>query len=202
MTEADQKADLRRYLQLARDAVLWKLDGLSEYDVRRPLTPTGTNLLGLVKHLSTVELLYLGFVFGRHFAEQVPWFRPDLGPNGLEPNTDLWATATESREDILGVYRRACAHADATIEALDLDATGRVPWWPERDGAATLHRVLAHLIAETHRHAGHADIVRELVDGAAGWQAAADFLPPRDQADWARHRDRIEQAAREAGGIG
>ncbi len=65
MSESDQKADLHRYLQIGRDALLWKLEGLSEYDVRRPMTPTGTNLLGLVKHVATMEYEYFGRVFGR-----------------------------------------------------------------------------------------------------------------------------------------
>jgi Protein of unknown function (DUF664) len=103
MTEADSKADLHRYLQDARDVLLWKLGGLSEFDIRRPLTPTGTNLLGLLKHLTGVELLYLGYVFDRHFGEPVPWFRPDLGPSAFEPNTDMWATAEQSREYIVGM---------------------------------------------------------------------------------------------------
>ena len=65
MTEPDGKADLRRYLQEAREALLWKLDGLSEYDIRRPLVATGTNLLGLVKHQAGVEMGYFGDTFGR-----------------------------------------------------------------------------------------------------------------------------------------
>jgi uncharacterized damage-inducible protein DinB len=60
MTGSDPKADLHRYLQDAREALLWKLAGLSEYDVRRPMVPTGTNLLGLVKHVASVELGYFG----------------------------------------------------------------------------------------------------------------------------------------------
>ncbi len=92
MVGPDPKADLRRYLQLAREAVLWKLDGLSEYDVRRPMVPTGTNLLGLVKHLASIELLYFGAVFGRPTDEPLPWFEDDA-----EPNADMWATAEESR---------------------------------------------------------------------------------------------------------
>src|SRR5579871_4718543 len=122
----DPKSDLHRYLQAAREAVLWKLDGLSEYDVRRPLTPTGTNLLGLVKHLASIELGYFGDTFGRPSDEPLPWFAADA-----EPNADMWATAAESRDEIVGLYRRAWAHSDATIEALALDATGQVPWWPE-----------------------------------------------------------------------
>src|SRR5579871_6764468 len=121
MGESDQKADLHRYLQDARDALLWKLDGLSEYDIRRPLVPTGTNLLGLVKHLAFVETGYFGDTFGRPFPEKIPW-------DEVVPNSDMFAMPGESREYITGLYQRAWALSDATIEALDLDATGRVPW--------------------------------------------------------------------------
>jgi uncharacterized damage-inducible protein DinB len=193
MTESDPKADLRRYLQAARDAVLWKLDGLSEYDVRRPLTPTGTNLLGLVKHLAGVELGYFGEIFGRPSGEPLPWMADDA-----EPNADLWATAEESREQIIGLYHRAWAHADATIDALDLDAAGHVPWWGDRS-EVTLHRMLVHVTAETNRHAGHADIVRELIDGAVGMRVGNDNMAPGDKAWWAQYRGRLERVAKEAG---
>ncbi len=63
MTDFEPKADLQRYLQTAREALLWKLEGLDEYDARRPLTPTGTNLLGLVKHAAGVEVGYFGDCF-------------------------------------------------------------------------------------------------------------------------------------------
>jgi uncharacterized damage-inducible protein DinB len=195
MTEADQKADLQRYLQTARDAMLWKLDGLSEYDVRRPLTPTGTNLLGLVKHLAAVEAGYFGATFGRPFGEAMPWFDEDA-----EPNADMWATAAEEREQIVGLYHRVWAHADATVDALALDAVGRVPWWPSERAGATLHRILVHVIAETHRHAGHADIVRELVDGQVGLRAGNDNMAPGEGAWWADYVARVEAAAMEAGG--
>jgi uncharacterized damage-inducible protein DinB len=192
MTAPGAKADLHRYLQAARDAVLWKLEGLSDYDVRRPLTPTGTNLLGLVKHLASVELGYLGEVFGHPSAEPLPWFEEDA-----EPNADLWATAEESRDDVIALYHRAWAHADATIAALDLEAVGRVPWWAAGRDEVTLHRVLVHLIAETHRHAGHADIVRELIDGAAGVQEGNDNLAEVDAGWWPAYRERLERVARE-----
>lgn len=189
---SDQKADLRRYLQAARDAVLWKLDGLGEYDVRRPLTPTGTNLLGLVKHLAGVELGYFRAVFDRPFEVPGPWFGMDA-----EPNADMYATAEESREEIVGLYRRVWALSDDTIAELPLDAAGHVPWWSEP--RVTLHRILVHVIAETNRHAGHADIVRELVDGAAGLRRDNDNLAPVDAAWWAGYRDRLERLARAAG---
>lgn len=90
----------------------------------------------------------------------------------------MWATAEQSREYIVGMYLRAWAHSDATIEALGPDAVGRVVWWPEEHSQATPHRVLVHVIAETHRHAGHADIVRELIDGAVGRRDGVDEMPP------------------------
>ena len=187
------KADLHRYLQRGRDALLWKLDGLSEYDIRRPLVPTGTNLLGLVKHVAGVELGYFGDVFGRPSAEPLPWLAEDA-----EPNADMWATPDQSREEIVALYHRAWAHSDATIEALSLDAVGSVPWWPEDRREVTLDRILVHMIAETERHAGHADIIRDLIDRAAGLRPDNDNLPPGDQAWWETYRARLEDAAREA----
>jgi hypothetical protein len=194
MTGSDPKAELRRYLQVGREALLWKLDGLSEYDVRRPLVPTGTNLLGIVKHVASVEAGYFGETFDRPFQEPLPWFDDDA-----EPNADMWATAEESRERIVGLYHRVWAHSDATIEALALDAIGHVPWWPPDHNEVTLHRILAHMIAETHRHAGHADIVRELVDGAVGLRADNDNMAPGDRAWWDSYRSRLERVAKEAG---
>ncbi len=193
------EADLVRYLQDSREALLWKLDGLSEYDVRRPLTPTGTNLLGLVKHLSGVELGYFGDTFGRpYFTEEKPppsWWWTEAE----DPHADMYATPEESREEITGLYRRAWEHAQGTFDALPLDAVGRVPWWPEERSAVTLHHIMVRVNADTQRHAGHADILRELIDGAAGLIPGKDALATDDAENWARHRERVEQAAREAG---
>ncbi|MCX4672871.1 DinB family protein [Streptomyces sp. NBC_01381] len=193
MTSTDPKADLCRYLQSARDALLWKLEGLSGYDVRRPLTPTGTNLLGLVKHTAGVELGYLGDTFGRPSGEPLPWL-----DDGAEGNADMWAAADESREFIVELYRRAWAHADATLDALDLDTIGKVPWWPSGRDEVTLHHAVVRVIADTHRHAGHADIVRELIDGAVGMNEGNDSMPSNDKAWWENHRERLERVAREA----
>ena len=172
---------------------MWKLEGLSEYDIRRPMTPTGTNLLGLVKHAAGVELGYFGEVFGRPSNEPMPWF-----DEGAEPNADMWATPEESRDDIVGLYRRTWTHADATIDALPLDAVGSVSWWPEERREVTLHRILVHVIADVDRHAGHADIIRELIDGAAGLSAGNSNLPLAEEQWWVSYRGRLERAAREA----
>lgn len=185
------KANLHAYLQHEREAVLAKLDGLSEHDVRRPLTVTGTNLLGLVKHLATWEARYLGEVFGRPFPEPLPRWDDEA-----EQYADSWVTEHESRADVVDRYRRVWAHGDATVEALDLDSTGRVEWWG--DAEVPLFNVLTHLLAETSRHAGHADILREGLDGAVGTDAEAMAADGPDAAFWARRRREIEAAARAA----
>ncbi|NJQ06795.1 DinB family protein [Streptomyces lonarensis] len=192
MKLSDPKETLRSYLQEGRDALLWKLDGLSEYDVRRPLTPTGSNLLGLVKHNAGVEMGYFGLVFGRPVPDAPAWMEQhDV------PNIDMWATPEESREEIVDLYRRAWAHSDTTITELTLESTGQVPWWGG-NGAVNLHRILVHVATETHRHAGHADILREQVDGAVGLRSAGDNLPEQEKEWWAQYRDRVEAAARAA----
>jgi hypothetical protein len=132
----DGKATLHRYLRTKSDDLLGKLDGLSEYDARRPLTPTGTNLLGLVKHVASVEL--------------------------------------------------------------PLEASGEVPWWPQERRHVTLHQVMVHMCVERAHHLGHADILRELIDGAAGQRPGDPNLSQRSPQEWAAYRSRLEKAAREA----
>ncbi|WP_067465750.1 DinB family protein [Nocardia amamiensis] len=196
MTVSGPKADLHRYLRYAREAVLWKLDGLSEYDVRRPMTPTGTNLLGLVKHLGTIEFGYFGDTFARPYNE--PFTEHDFE---ADPTADMWATSEQSREDVIGFYRRAWAHADATIDSLDLTAAGSVPWWSEDHRTVTLHQILVHVAAETHRHAGHADILRELIDGSAGLLDGNDNMPTSDSTWWQQYRAKLEKTAKQAAGL-
>ena len=193
MSESEDlvKATLQRYLVSSRDALLLKLEGLSPYDTRRPLTPTGTNLLGLVKHVACVGAGYFGFVFERPFPEPMPWWE-----DAAEENSDLWATADEPTQQILDFYRRAWEHADATIEALDLKATGTVPWWPEERKHPTLQQLLIHVIAEVNRHAGHADILREQLDNSAGLNARVSNLPEHDADWWRAYVARIEEAAK------
>lgn len=190
----DEKAVLQRYLRSQRDSLAGKVGGLGEYDARRPLTPTGTSLLGLVKHVAGVQLGYLTEVFGRPAGRDLPWDAEDA-----EPDADMWVTAEESREDVLELHRFSAAQADATVEALDLDARGDVPWWPEERRTVTLQQVLLHLCVETARHAGHADILRELVDGATGQRPGDPNVTGRTAEEWAAHRARIEDAARAAG---
>lgn len=188
----DQKATLLRYLTIGRDDLLAKLDGLSDYDVVRPMTPTGTSLLGLVKHTASVQQEYLGSVFDRPSGLAGAWLEDDA-----EDDSDMWVAPSESRAEIEAFHRASARHADATVEALDLDSPGLVPWWSADRRHVTLQQVLVHLVAETARHAGHADILRELIDGSAGTGPGDPNLPDRTAGDWAAFRDRIERSARE-----
>jgi Protein of unknown function (DUF664) len=155
------KRELHQSLQATRQGLLSRLEGLREFDLRRPMTPTGTNLLGLIKHLAGLEYVYLGAAFGRPVPESLPWDESD-------PNTDMWARPDESSEYIISLYQAACACADLTITQLDLDAPGSVAHWQPDERETTLGAILIMMVWETAQHAGHADIIRELIDGTAG----------------------------------
>ncbi|MGI5371886.1 DinB family protein [Streptomyces iakyrus] len=192
MIDGFAKDSLHRRLRRDREALLWKLDGLSEYDARRPLTATGTNLLGLVKHTATVEARYFGEVFDRPSPEPLPRWQDHDG-------SDLWATEDETRDQIIGFYRRTWEHSDATINELPLDAPGHVPWWPEPHRDTNLFAVMVHVLGECIRHAGHADILREGLDGRTG--VRAEHEQGIDEEARAAYCAKIEQAARSAASI-
>jgi hypothetical protein len=181
-----EKDVLHECLQQNRDGLLSRLDGLTEAQLRRPMTPTATNLLGLVKHLAGLEYGYLGAVFGRPAPERMPW----LEDGSIWQGADMWATPEESSEYIIGLYRRSWVHADRTIAELRLDDIGTVSWWAEGRQQATLRRLLVRMIGETARHAGHADIVRELIDGKGGVDQGE-----LDPAEWERYVARVRGAA-------
>jgi hypothetical protein len=187
------KAVLHQYLQKTREALLWKLDGLGERDLRLPRTPTGTNLLGIVRHCANVEIGYFGPTFGREWpAPDAPGYVPDTAYDA-DPQADWWVDADVPASAIVDFYRDVWAFADATIEELPLDATGRVPWWPEESNTVPLHLVLVHVLADLTRHAGHADLLREQADGAAGLRSASTNLP--DGVDWPAYVARLEAVA-------
>ncbi|TDC16203.1 DinB family protein [Actinomadura bangladeshensis] len=151
-----EKESLKAALDRHRDVVLWKLQGLDEEQVRKPMTASGTSLLGLTKHLAAVEYSWFCETFGRE-TEPLPIDESD-------PDADLRVGPDETTEEIVAFYRRARAAADGVIAELDLEARGTA--W--HGAAVTLRWVLIHLVEETARHAGHMDIVRELIDGATG----------------------------------
>lgn len=185
------KDALRHYLQSSRDVLLWKLDGLSERDLRMPRTPTGTNLIGIVKHMANVEIGYFGDTFDRAWPS--PAERIVEEDFEADPQADWYATESETCDGIIDLYRRVWVFADATIEELPLDALGRVSWWGEDRNPVTLERIIVHVIVDLARHLGHADILREEIDGAAGLRAGVSNLP-EDQ-DWPAYVARLTTLA-------
>lgn len=151
-----EKESLHVSLDRHRDVVLWKIDGLDDEQLRRPMTPSGTNLIGLVKHLASVEYGWFCAPFGRE-SHGIPHDPED-------PDADMRAAPGETTAEILAYYARARAAADEVIRDLDLDATGTA-WFGD---TVSMRWVLIHMIEETARHAGHMDIMRELLDGGAG----------------------------------
>lgn len=192
---AADESDLAEMLGRLNDQVIDKVGGVGEYDLRRPLTPSGSSLLGIVKHLATVQAGYFGDVFGRPFAEPLPWTE-----EGAPRDADLWATADESSEYILDLYRSSWKHSMETLAANELDATGTVPWWPEDVRHPTLERILVHMLAETARHAGHIDVLREGVDGVAGRYGGDAMVHWDDPDERAAYVASVAAAAEEAAG--
>ena len=161
-----EKESLHTSMQRCRSAVRWKVEGLDDEQLRRPMVPSGTSVLGLVKHLAAVEYSWFCKTFGRE-TEPLPFDDDD-------PDVDLRIEAHESTADVLAFYERACAAADAVIDELDVEAVGRA-WWGE---PVSLRWVLIHMIEETARHAGHVDIARELLDGVVGTSRKTDRRVP------------------------
>jgi uncharacterized damage-inducible protein DinB len=164
----DEKQSLHVSLDRHRDVVLWKIEGLDDEQLRRPMTPSGTNLLGLVKHLAAVEYGWFCETFGRE-TEPLPMDEED-------ENADLRVEPHETTADIVRFYERARAAADRVIDELDVDAVGTA-WFGE---TVSMRWVLVHMIEETARHAGHMDILRELIDGATGdhlWAPVGSSAP-------------------------
>jgi uncharacterized damage-inducible protein DinB len=187
---SDPKTVLHHYLKATRDDLIWKLDGLSEREARLPRTPTGNNLLGVVKHCLNVEAGYLGSTFGREFPTPEELVPSDAFEK--DPQADWYAREDESKDGLIDLYRRVAAFADQTIEQLPLDATGRVPWWSGGQDV-TLHRIIVHVIYDIARHAGQADLMREQHDGAVGWQRGNSNVP--DGYDWPAYVDKLTTLA-------
>ncbi len=179
----DSKEEILLYLRSDREALLWKLEGVTEREARMPRTPTGTSLVGIVKHMANVEVGYFGEVFGR------PWPNGSeiVSPEALEqdPQEDWHLTEGESVAGIIDLYRRVGDFADSVILELPLDTIGTVPWWPEERSQLTLHRAAVHVLNDLSRHVGHADILREQLDGSTGLNPNNSNLPDLDWSDYA-----------------
>lgn len=186
----DPKTVLHYNLQAARNALVWKLAGVDEFNARLPRTPTGNNLLGLIKHCLNVEVGYFGPTFGRTFPAP-----EDLVPFDAyedDPQADWYATERETKDGLIELYRRVWAFADETIDQLPLDSPGLVPWWPPGGQEVTLQRIMVHMVGELSRHAGHADVLREQFDGQVGRQQPNTNLP---EYDWAAYTAKLTSLA-------
>lgn len=188
----DPKAALHHYLREARDALVWKLEGVSERDLRLPRTPTGTQLLGIVRHVANVEIGYFGPTFGREWPDPDHPLVVDDAAYDVDPQADWWVPAEVPASDVVAFYREVAAFSDATIADLPLEARGAVPWWPEERREVSLLRIVVHVISDTNRHAGHADILREGIDGAAGLRDSSTNLP---EVDWSTYVARLTRIA-------
>lgn len=186
---ADPKSTLKSYIDARREALISKVEDLSEREARLPRTPTGTNLLGIIKHVTGVEAVYLGSTFDRPFPEPGALISDEVFE--VDPQADWYATEDETLEGIVGLYRRVIAHGNETIDALPLDAIGHVPHWGGEE--VTLHQMLVHLFADLAGHGGQADILREEIDGAVGWRKTGDNVP--SEYDWSAYVAKLTEIA-------
>ena len=152
-----EKETLSRYLDTYRDIIVHKVLGVDRESAVRPMVPSGTSLLGIVKHMAYVERWWFQSVVGRRVVA-FPW-------SDTDPDADWRIEDGESVDSVVELYRRECAESRAVVDGLgsleDVFRTG--------DSYISARRVLVHMLEETARHAGHADILRELIDGSTGW---------------------------------
>jgi hypothetical protein len=191
-TASNLKSDVVGRLDRLNRGVQDKLQGLSEYDLRRPMTRTATNLLGVAFHLAALIAEYFGETFGRPFPrEDEFYYRTD---ENADQQDDMWVRPECSPEWVVGLFSAAWEHARETFAMLDWDSPGQIPTRPY--AKVTLGEMLVHMVDETARHAGHMDIVRELIDGAAGRYDGDPNID--DDYDWAAYRERVEAGAQQA----
>lgn len=143
------------FLDFLRATLLWKIDGLSDDEVRRPMVPSGTSLLGILKHSTYVERWWFSRVFAGHDVEMI-WTDTD-------PDADWRIEPTETTAEIIANYEAEIARSRAIIAGAAWDDVAKA----SRQGH-TLGWIMSHMIEEVARHVGQADIMRELIDGKTG----------------------------------
>jgi uncharacterized damage-inducible protein DinB len=148
---------LSEFLNQQLDAIVWKLDGLTDDQLRQPITASGMCLLALAKHVAAAECYWLCEIFGR-----------PLGPWRLSASDDVELDPGDTTEGVLAFCAQARAACDQAISELDLDATA-VTWLGD---TVSFRWAILHMIEEAARHAGHADLIRERIDNTTG------HLPP------------------------
>jgi uncharacterized damage-inducible protein DinB len=154
----DEREQLNGFLDFLRSAVVLKTTGLTDEQARRQLVPSElTTVAGLVSHLTYVEHYWFAQVLDN---QPDPWreaFRDD-------PDAEFRAAFTIPLDQLVAEYEAQCRRSRDVAAGLALDATGRTG----RGEPVNLRWVLIHMIEETGRHAGHLDLLRELLDGSTG----------------------------------
>lgn len=186
----DRAGQLREYLDDAREAILWKCEGLSDTQARTPLTPTGTHVMGLLLHLAVTESQYFISCLGRDIEN--PVIRGVIASQ--DPQADFLPPQYMTLVDAIEIYRETTVAADAVLDELGLDSPATVPWWVKHRHT-TVERLLVHMIAESHRHAGHLDIVREQLDGFVGLRPSAPNIPDLTPDQWEGQLLRMKELA-------
>jgi uncharacterized damage-inducible protein DinB len=152
----EEKESLRTALQRHRDAAVWKLRGLDDEQLRRPMTPSGMTMLGLTKHMAWVQMGWFRGTFG--YPVDTFEFDP------ADPDKEFRVEPGETTAEVIAFFERSATGSDQVLDDLGLEARGTA--WTGQ--TVTLRWVLIHLVEEFARHTGHLDIMRELIDGATG----------------------------------
>lgn len=181
---------LRRYLNSAREAIIWKCEDLSPKLARTPMTPTGTHILGIVHHLAITEYGYFTECLGRPVLD--PYIQEVLEID--DPQADFCPPEHFTMHDVLDLYRASIASAEQAFDELELDSPAEVPWWNLRRHT-TVENLMVHMISETARHGGHLDIVRELLDGQVGVMAQATNIPSFTPEQWRERHTALQRIA-------
>ncbi|MFC8038880.1 DinB family protein [Paenarthrobacter sp. NPDC057355] len=186
----DRRAQLREYLNDAREAILWKCEGLSDAQARTPLTPTGTHVMGLLLHLAVTESQYFISCLGREIENAV--IRHVIEADDAQ--ADFLPPPGMTLADAVKIYRETIDAADAVLDEVELNSPAVVEWWIKHRNT-TVERLLVHMIAESHRHAGHLDIVREQLDGFVGLRPSAPNIPDLTPGQWEEQQLRLQELA-------
>ena len=167
-----------------RPIMVWNLAGLTLDQAIRPVVASGTSLLGMIKHLAYVERWWFDDFFAGNDVEY-PWCEGD-------PDADFRIEDDETIESVVGLYEEAVARSNAISAKAQMDDLSV----RDRNGEHRAMRwIVAHMIEETARHAGHADIVRELTDGAVGLRVENTNMPSTDPAWWDEYRAHLQDVA-------
>lgn len=190
LNDAARKARLRDYLDQSRTAALWKTENLSESGLRLPLVPSGSSILGIINHLAFTEFGYFSYCLKRPVTNQraLDLFKLD------DPLGDFVVEKEVSSAEVREFYQQAISASNAGIDELELTAPAFVPWWGEH-AATTLEHLLIHMCSETARHAGHLDLLRELLDGSIGFTRGNTNLPDLSPTEWKEHYERLKGIA-------